>query len=82
MGHTHEPDLWPLDEGAHYFNLGTWTKVFSQEDRVIREEKELTFLRILPSDKGPKSRLLKWEGQRGEARLAYIFDDSETGRTS
>jgi UDP-2,3-diacylglucosamine pyrophosphatase LpxH len=78
MGHTHEPDLWPLDGGAQYFNLGTWTKVFSREDRVIREEKELTFLRILPSDKGPKSKILKWEGQRGEARLAYIFEDWET----
>jgi len=80
MGHTHEPDLWPLTGGARYFNVGTWTKIFSREDQVIREEKELTFLRILYRGNAPKCKLMKWEGQRGEARLAYVFGDFESSR--
>ncbi len=80
MGHTHEPDIWQLDDGARYFNVGTWTKIFSREDRVIREEKELTFLRILCPGNELKCKLMKWEGQRAEARLAYVFDDLESTR--
>ncbi len=75
MGHTHDPDLLHLPNGGLYLNSGTWTKVFSDEDRVFREEKELTFARIVESHKGLKAKLLKWEGRLGEARLAYVFAD-------
>ncbi len=75
MGHTHDPDLLHLPNDGLYLNTGTWTKVFSDEDRVFREEKELTFVRIVDTPKGLKAKLLKWEGQLGEARLAYVFAD-------
>ena len=75
MGHTHDPDLLHLPNDGLYLNTGTWTKVFSDEDRVFREEKELTFVRIVDTPKGLKAKLLKWEGRLGEARLAYVFAD-------
>ena len=75
MGHTHDPDLLHLPNGGLYLNSGTWTKVFSDEDRVFREERELTFARIVESHDGLKAKLLKWEGRLGEARLAYVFED-------
>lgn len=77
MGHTHDPDIWPLSDGAEFFNTGTWTKVFSEEERVLREEKELTYLRVIPKENSLDARLLKWEGEHQRARLAYIFQDAE-----
>jgi UDP-2,3-diacylglucosamine pyrophosphatase LpxH len=75
MGHTHDSDLWPLGDGAVYFNSGTWTKVFSHEERIIREEKELTFVRILAKPSGLRGKLMKWEAAGTSARLAYVFDE-------
>ena len=75
MGHTHDPDLWKLADGALYLNTGTWTKVFSDQDRVLREERELTFVRLVETPEGLKAKLLKWEGRLGVARLAYVFED-------
>lgn len=75
MGHTHEPDLIPLADESIYFNTGTWTKVFSEEERIIREEKEFLFLRILTEPSGrTRARLLKWEGGGEPARLANLFE--------
>lgn len=77
MGHTHDPDLIHLPNGGLYLNTGTWTKVFSDQARVFREERELTFVRIVDTPKGLKGKLLKWEGRLGEARLAYVFADPD-----
>ncbi|HUG43039.1 MAG TPA: hypothetical protein VMN76_02255 [Acidobacteriota bacterium] len=75
MGHTHDPDLRQLDDDAIYFNTGSWTKVFSEEERIIREEKEFLFLRILAEPSGrTRARLLKWEGGGEPTRLANLFD--------
>ncbi|MGH9339611.1 MAG: hypothetical protein ACRD1R_08495 [Acidobacteriota bacterium] len=74
MGHTHEPDLCKLPGGAEYFNTGTWTKIFDEQNRLIRAEKEFVFLRILRDADGVcNARLLKWEGERGKSRLVYLF---------
>lgn len=77
MGHSHEVDLARLTPESEYFNTGTWTKVFSQEPRIIREEKELTFLRVISSDGGWKAKLMKWEGTQHHARLAYLFFEDQ-----
>jgi hypothetical protein len=73
FGHTHEPDLVKLKEDVKYFNTGTWTRIFSHEERWLREEKELSFLQILPDKSKTKARLLKWEGSASEAKLLYLF---------
>jgi hypothetical protein len=73
MGHTHDADIYDSAADRHYFNTGTWTKVFGEEERVLREEKEFTFLRVLGEGKERQARLLKWEGRTKTARLAYLF---------
>lgn len=77
LGHSHEVDLARLNSESEYFNTGTWTKVFSEEPRIIREEKELTFLRALLSSDGWKAKLMKWEGTQKCARLAYLFSEEK-----
>ena len=53
FGHSHDADRRPdkkdprkTDDKLRYFNVGTWTPVFSEEERVIREEKQFAFVRI------------------------------------
>ncbi|HRV07888.1 MAG TPA: metallophosphoesterase [Acidobacteriota bacterium] len=74
MGHTHDADRLRDPQGA-YFNCGTWTKVFSPEERVIREEKELTFVRLLRIENGWRGDLMRWEGIACDSRPALVFRD-------
>jgi len=75
MGHTHDTDLAALSSGAEYFNTGTWTKVFSPDEKLTREESELVFLQGLREDGGLTCRLMKWEDGVGEPRLVKLFSD-------
>jgi hypothetical protein len=75
MGHTHDTDLQSIGEnGQEYFNTGTWTKVFSEEQRLIREENELAFVQALRQGDGFKVKLLKWDDETGQPRLVKLFD--------
>lgn len=75
MGHTHDNDLHRLvATGGEYFNTGTWTKVFSEAERLIREESELVFVRGLREDGRLKMHLLKWNDAVGEPRLVKLFE--------
>jgi hypothetical protein len=74
LGHTHDTDFQILPGGCEYYNTGTWTKVFSPEERLIREEKELTFVRVLEGPSGLRAKLLKWEEHRRKARLVHLYD--------
>lgn len=75
MGHTHEVDLQSTGEkGGEYFNTGTWTKVFDEEEQLLREESELVFLQALRRPDGLKVRLLKWNDGADEPRLVKLFD--------
>ncbi len=47
MGHTHDANLQQLGNSREYFNTGTWTKVFSEEEMLIREECEFIFVQGL-----------------------------------
>lgn len=74
MGHTHDADLQPLGPDRHeYFNTGTWTKVFSEGERLIREESELAFVQALRKGGGLQVKLLKWHDETGEPRLVKLF---------
>lgn len=78
MGHTHDADLQPMgkDGGPHqrwYLNTGTWTKVFSPEERLVREENELVFVQCLRGQGGLQVDLLKWQDQAREPRLVKLF---------
>jgi UDP-2,3-diacylglucosamine pyrophosphatase LpxH len=77
FGHTHEPDLRGLPDDkkrmGEYVNSGTWTKVFNEEDRVLREEKEFAYVQVLREPK-PKIELLKWKDELGESERVKLFE--------
>lgn len=76
MGHTHDPQLCPLkDDLREYFNTGSWTKVFSEDERLIREDVELVFLQGIRTGKDLKLRLMEWDDAAGEPRLLKLFED-------
>jgi hypothetical protein len=74
MGHTHDTHLVTFRSGAEYYNTGTWTTVFSPDERLIREESELVFLQCLRQDKGVTCKLMKWDDGPGEPRLVKLFN--------
>jgi hypothetical protein len=47
--------------------------VFSEEERLLREEKEFVFVRILKEPK-VKVDLLKWKDERGQADRVSLFE--------
>ncbi len=58
FGHTHDPDIRNVDNKFWYVNTGTWTTVFSEEERIIREAKQFAFVWIKDASKKPE--LLQW----------------------
>lgn len=79
MGHTHDPDLQSIGQnGEEYFNTGTWTKVFSAAERLIREENELAYVQALRREDVVQVKLLKWHDAAGAPRLVKLFDRRKT----
>ena len=79
LGHTHDAELFALKRnGSEYFNTGTWTKVFSEEERLIRSEVEFVFLQGVRS--GPNDlRLDFMEWNDGAVRAAPFLKLFEEG---
>lgn len=77
MGHTHDPDIAAFETGGRYYNTGSWTKVFSREEQLVREEKELTFLQIVPNGLSWEASLQKWESHGGRGRPVDLFEADE-----
>jgi UDP-2,3-diacylglucosamine pyrophosphatase LpxH len=81
MGHTHDPELYGLGSDAQgkpryeYFNTGTWTKVFSEEERLIREDVEFVFLEGVRRPEGLRMRLREWNDAAGCPSLLKLFRD-------
>lgn len=77
FGHTHETDLRGLPSDreriGEYVNSGTWTKVFSEEERLLREEKEFAYAQVLKGPK-PKIELLKWKDEMGQGERVNLFE--------
>jgi UDP-2,3-diacylglucosamine pyrophosphatase LpxH len=77
FGHTHDPDLRGLpndkERVSEYVNSGTWTKVFSEGERLLREEKEFVYVQILKQPK-PKMELLKWKDELGQGERVNLFE--------
>jgi UDP-2,3-diacylglucosamine pyrophosphatase LpxH len=77
MGHTHDADLQSIGKnGEEYFNTGTWTKVFSEEERLIRDDIEFVFVQGLRGDRGLQLKLMEWDDAAGEPRLLKLFEES------
>jgi UDP-2,3-diacylglucosamine pyrophosphatase LpxH len=78
MGHTHDADLCALDRGE-YFNTGTWTKVFSEEERLVRDDVEFVFVQGVRRASGDlQLKLLEWDDGAGEPRLLKLFEDGSS----
>jgi UDP-2,3-diacylglucosamine pyrophosphatase LpxH len=79
MGHTHDPELYPIagsfGKKIEYFNTGTWTTVFSEEERLIRKPVELVFVQGRRSKDGLSLKLLEWNDEADEPRLLKLLRD-------
>jgi UDP-2,3-diacylglucosamine pyrophosphatase LpxH len=77
FGHTHNADLRATkpDWSAEYVNSGTWTKIFSNDmrDRLLHEEQESVFVRLLKSENN-KMELLKWREDIDDAAWVNLFE--------
>ncbi len=77
MGHTHDAELHDLGEDGDrkkkYFNTGTWTTVYSEEERLIRKPVEFVFVQGLRAGEGLAMRLFEWNDAAGEPRLLKLF---------
>jgi UDP-2,3-diacylglucosamine pyrophosphatase LpxH len=77
MGHSHNTELQPLPTHAgEYFNTGTWTKVFREEELLMEEESEFVFVCGSRENSGAdlKLRLMKWNDPTGEPRLVRMLE--------
>jgi UDP-2,3-diacylglucosamine pyrophosphatase LpxH len=82
FGHTHDPDIRPdtrdagiiIDKDFRYFNTGTWTTVFSEEERIIREEKQFAFVWIKKKNGKLDSRLYRWNDCLKQPEKLIIFE--------
>ena len=81
MGHTHDAELHATGENGdrekEYFNTGTWTTVFSEEERLIRKPIEFVFVQGLRVGDGLTLKLLEWNDGAGEPRLLKLFRDEK-----
>ncbi len=81
MGHTHDPELYPIagsfGRKDEYFNTGTWTTVFSEEERLVRKPVELVFVEGLRAGEGLSLKLLEWNDGAEEPRLLKLLRDGK-----
>jgi UDP-2,3-diacylglucosamine pyrophosphatase LpxH len=77
FGHTHDPDLRGLpsdeDRTGEYVNSGTWTIVFSDEERLLREAKEFVYVQILKQP-NLQMELLQWKDELGKGQRVKLFE--------
>lgn len=73
FGHTHDPDIRRVDKECRYFNAGTWTTVFSEEERIIREAKQFAFVWIKEVRGKPQVRLLRWNQNLKQPEKLILF---------
>lgn len=83
MGHTHDADLRGVGEnGEEYFNSGTWTRVFSEEERLIRDDLEFVFAEGVRSEAGLRWKLMRWDDAAQEARPLKLFEEDQPTKRS
>jgi len=73
FGHTHDPEIRKIDEDCWYVNTGTWTTIFSEEERIIREAKQFAFVRIKEGGKEPE--LLRWNDCLEKEERLILFEE-------
>jgi hypothetical protein len=77
FGHTHDPDIddiRKIDKDFRYFNTGTWTTVFSEDERIIREEKQFAFVWIKKNNGKLDPGLYRWNDCLKQPENLIIFE--------
>lgn len=77
MGHTHDAAIKKIGDDCWYYNTSTWTTVFSEEERLIRDEKQFALLKIKLTDKGPDAQLMRWNDAAGECEQLILFEENK-----
>lgn len=77
MGHTHDPAIKKIGNDCWYYNTSTWTTVFSEEERLIRDEKQFALLKVKLTDKGPDAQLMRWNDAAGECEQLILFEENK-----
>lgn len=91
FGHDHAATFRPLPSKdmsrppyrQWYVNTGAWVPVFSESERLLRRDEQLTFLRLVPSrlKKGDETQnydmpeLLQWSAQANAPMPVRLFDE-------
>ncbi len=85
-GHDHVASLHKLGESGErpfpqwYINTGTWIPVFKEDERLLREDVQLTFLRLVPGKPGflqQPPELLQWDADADRPREIRMFETGE-----
>jgi len=74
FGHTHDPDIRKVAPDCTYYNTSTWTKVFSEEERIIREAKQFAFVRIKEENGNPQATLNQWDDNLKKPKPLVLFE--------
>lgn len=70
MGHTHQVDHQVLDDdGNQYANSGTWTTVNNPWNRITKDARHMTLLRVC----GTEVELLRWNDDAGRLDDVPLF---------
>jgi len=91
FGHDHAANARPLPNKKQnklpyrqwYVNTGAWVPVFSESERLLRSDEQLTFLRLVPSRVQHKDEaqnqdmpeLLQWSPQANAPLEVRLFDE-------
>jgi len=77
MGHTHDAAIKKIGDDCWYYNTSTWTTVFSEEERLIRDEKQFAILKIKLTDKGHDAQLMRWNDAARECEQLILFEENK-----
>jgi UDP-2,3-diacylglucosamine pyrophosphatase LpxH len=70
FGHSHSEDRQALPGERTYFNCGTWTGVFSEQEILYRNIHQFSFVKF----QGGRGELLQWDASRSEGRPVVVVD--------
>ena len=77
MGHTHDPVIKKIGDDCWYYNTSTWTTVFSEDERLVRDDKQFALLKVKLTDKGPDAQLMRWNDAAGECEQLILFEENK-----
>ena len=81
FGHTHNAHISQLprqpevDFQQWYVNTGTWTQVWSEEQRLVRDSKQFTFFPILRGQEAARPTLWHWNDDGGRPAPVLLFKE-------